>query len=85
MRRETGAQRGPVAVVEDARLTGPATLDLLVESCNGAREVTATVTDPGDACLDVLEVVLDEPLGERELVDVTSGRTVPVVPGYGGG
>jgi hypothetical protein len=81
MRRETGAQRGPVAVVEDARLTRPATLDLLVESCNGAREVT----DPGDACLDVLEVVLDAPLGERELVDVTSGRTVPVVPGDGGG
>jgi hypothetical protein len=39
-------------------------------------EVTSTVTDPGDACLDTIDVALDAPLGDRELVDLTSGRTI---------
>ena len=43
-------------------------------------EVTATVFDPGDSCLDLIVVALDAPLGDRELVDLTSGRTIRVVP-----
>lgn len=32
----------------------------------------------GDDCLDSVEVVLQRPLGSRDLVDLTSGRTIPV-------
>jgi hypothetical protein len=87
---ETG--RRPVDVTEVLRLVEPSTVQLAVSSCNGDPEitsltqggtrveveVTSTVTNPGDACLDTIDVVLDEPLGDRELVDLTSGRTVPV-------
>jgi hypothetical protein len=85
---ETG--RRPVEVFEVLRLVEPSTVQLAVSSCNGAPEVTSlvqggtrvevevtsTVTNPGDACLDTIDVVLDEPLGDRELVDLTSGRTI---------
>jgi hypothetical protein len=88
-----GQTRDTVTVGSEARLTSPETLELTVESCNGRPEVTelaqgeevvevevvATVTDPGDGCLDVVEVVLDEPFGQRVLVDLTSGRTIAVV------
>ena len=75
-----------------AELTEPDGVQLTVASCNGDPKVTelaetptevqvevaGAVTDPGDACLDLVEVTLDEPLGDRTLVDLTTGRTVPV-------
>jgi hypothetical protein len=65
-----------------------------VQSCNGNPEltqlvedneqvrigVTSTVSNPDDSCMDLIVVTLDAPLGERELVDLTSGRTISVVP-----
>ncbi len=83
--------RGPTELAE-ARLSAPAILEVGVMSCNGdpeitelteeahrvGVEVTSTVTDPGDSCMDLVEVVLQDPLGERDLVDVTSGRTLEV-------
>lgn len=67
-------------------------VDQSVPSCNGdpvldeiAEEpdvvrlrVVSTVTNPGDACLDSLEVELDEPLGDRDLIDMTSGAQIHV-------
>jgi hypothetical protein len=89
----SGSERRPVEV-QEARLKDATTLELGVQSCHGRPEVTAfaedaqgvrveitaTVFSPGDACLDLVEVVLDAPFGERELVDLSSGRTVPVAP-----
>jgi hypothetical protein len=87
-------KRRPVELVEDAVLVVPAELEVGVQSCNGNPEitqltetdqqvrveVTATVFDPGDSCMDLIVVALDAPLGDRELVDLTSGRTIRVVP-----
>jgi len=83
--------RRPVAITE-ARLADDGTLELGVASCNGEPEVTelvedddqvrvevtSTVSNPGDACLDLVEVELAAPLGDRELIDLSSGR--PVIP-----
>ncbi|MDX1659290.1 MAG: hypothetical protein R3343_10760 [Nitriliruptorales bacterium] len=41
-------------------------------------EITTTVTDPGDACLDSLEIQLEQPLGQRVLIDATSGARLEV-------
>ena len=88
---------GPVPLDADAQLVAPDRLRLGVLSCHGdsevtelsqddARvriEVTATVSSPGDACMDVLTVALDAPLGDRAVVDGTSGRTLRVVRAAG--
>ena len=88
------SRRGPVsledmeAVVSDSALSiglgvpscnGDPFLDEIVEESDVVRlRVVSTVTNPGDACLDSLEVELDEPLGDRYLVDMTSGAQIPV-------
>jgi hypothetical protein len=86
----SGQTRKPVALGVDARLTAPDTIELSVMSCHGSPEVTqlsqddqrvrievtSTVTDPGDACLDLLTVQLDAPLESRDVVDLTSGQTL---------
>jgi hypothetical protein len=68
------------------------TLELTLPSCLGqprltglARddedvrvEVVTTVVDEGPACADVLRVELDEPLGDRQVVDVTSGEALRI-------
>lgn len=44
-------------------------------------EVTSTIPAPGwggDGCLDSFDVVLDAPLGDRRLVDLTTGRSPTV-------
>jgi hypothetical protein len=78
----------------EARLTDDRTPQLGVASCHGEPEVTqlleeeaavrvevtATVSDPGDACMDLIEVELRAPLGARDVVDLTSGTTLPVGP-----
>lgn len=82
--------RGPVGIAE-ARLLAPDTIAMTAQSCNGDPEitelvqddtqvrveVTATVSNPGDARLDSMELVLDAPLGDRELVSLH--RAQPVV------
>jgi hypothetical protein len=91
---EPTTERGPVALMEDAALTAPDTVEVGVQTCHGDPEVTrleedgeqvrvevtSTASNPGDACLDLVVVELDAPLGERRLVDLTSGRTIRVVP-----
>lgn len=42
-------------------------------------EVVATVVDEGPACSDVLRVELDEALGDRDVMDATSGEAVRIV------
>jgi hypothetical protein len=82
-----------VALDADVHLVAPDRLQLGVFSCHGDPEVsalsqdagqvrievTSTVSSPGDACMDVLTVDLDAPLGTRAVVDVTSGQTLRVV------
>jgi hypothetical protein len=67
-------------------------LSIEVPTCNGAPEVTMLEESEdevrvevvsqrqrgGDDCLDGVQVELDRPLGDRALIDVTSGRTVRV-------
>jgi hypothetical protein len=88
----TETSREPVDLAEDARLIGPETIEVGVMSCHGEPEitrltqgderveveVTATISTPGDACQDRLTVVLDAPLGDRDVVDLTSQRTLRV-------
>lgn len=55
--------------------------DVSVDAEEGRHAVTATVTarDPsGDDCLEVVELSLSEPLGNRVIVDGSSGAVVPV-------
>jgi hypothetical protein len=85
--------RGPVELDADVQLVAPGRLQLGAMSCHGDPEVTelsqddgqvrvevtSTVSNPGDACMDVLTVDLDAPLGNRGVVDLTSGETLRVV------
>jgi hypothetical protein len=89
------AERGPVEVME-AFLDDEGVLQVGVASCNGDPEVTdlheddaevhvevtATTTDPGDACMDVVEVPLERPFGDRRLYDggAGTGQDIPVSP-----
>jgi hypothetical protein len=68
------------------------TLELTIPSCLGQPrltglaqddeavtvEVITTVVDEGPACADVLRVELDEPLGDRQVVDATSGEAMRI-------
>jgi hypothetical protein len=78
-------EAGVVGASPDAR-----TLRLSVGSCNAdlttaveetSSRVTVTVTarnNTSDDCLDGLTIRLDEPLGQRELVDGVTGKVVSV-------
>jgi hypothetical protein len=73
----------------------PDQLALDVPSCHGDPELaqliegpdavrlevvtTQVVRGPSDDCLDGLAVVLEEPLGDRQVVDLVSGTTLSVV------
>lgn len=65
-----------------------------VESCNGNPSFELTETDTeirlavtswipagreGDACADLIEVALKQPVGDRTLIDDLTGRIVPVI------
>lgn len=68
------------------------TLELTLPSCLGQPrltglaqddedvtvEVIPTVAGEGPACADVLRVELDEPLGDRQVVDATSGEALRI-------
>lgn len=85
--------RGEVTIVE-AELRLPSTLALVVDSCDGDPSVSSLrLTDQdvqievkasstpfsgGDDCQDVVEVELQEPLGDRSVVDLHSGQPVVV-------
>ena len=72
---------------------------LMVASCGGdpdlvslAEEedavtvvVESTTGQPAGDCQDVVEVELMSPLGDRTVVDGTSGQTEPIQDGSGGG
>lgn len=80
--------RGPAEVVE-YRVDGGSVV-LTIDTCNGEPEITSlgqgvervevavtcTSHDPGDGCLDLLSVDLESPLGDRDLVDLSTGRVV---------
>jgi hypothetical protein len=85
--------RGEVSIVE-AELRSPDNLTLVVDSCNGDPSVSSLrMTDQdvqvevrasstpfsgGQDCQDVIDVELEEPLGDRAVVDLHSGQTVEV-------
>lgn len=57
--------------------------DLKVEVREDEERVAIRVTvrnDTMDDCMDGVTVALEEPLGERELVDAATGQAVPVRP-----
>ena len=78
------------AEILEARLEGPSTLVLTVSACNaGSNEVdlverrsevvlTVTTDDPvgGDDCADGVTVALEDPLGDRRIVDGGTGEAV---------
>jgi len=81
----TGDERGPQRIVGWS--VAHDVLHLWVDTCNGAPradvveaddDVTVTVVstrrDPGDACLDAVTVTLTAPLGERTLIDGSTGQ-----------
>ncbi len=66
-------------------------LNLTVDSCGGAPialvselelevriSVTAEVLNPGNACLDQVDVPLDAPLGNRNIIDLYNDQALPV-------
>ena len=85
----------------EVELVSVVELSVTVPSCNGDPEVatleeggeavelevvtTQVARGPSDGCLDVVHVALDEPLGDRELVDMVSGEALPVTDVGGGG
>lgn len=65
-------------------------LEIVVPTCHGDPEATveqtqasviitvvSTLYDPGDSCQDLVNITLDEPLGDRIVVDGTTGEAVP--------
>ncbi|MFP3974868.1 MAG: hypothetical protein ACLFVK_01430 [Dehalococcoidia bacterium] len=88
-----GTWRGEVSVA-NAELRSPDRLALIVCSCNGDPEVSllretevdvqvkvVASSSPlrgGGDCLDVVEVQLQEPLGDRVVVDKHTGQSVSV-------
>jgi hypothetical protein len=83
--------RDPRPVTEVQHVTGDRrTLIVSVGSCNGDPSVTASETadrvalsatggDTSDDCLDGAEVTLDEPLGDRVVIDAMTGDQVPIL------
>lgn len=83
----------PLRIVEEAHPDGPDAYLLVVQSCGAdpavsnivesAEEVRVEVVattepHPNNECLDGVRLELDTPLGERQIVDMTSGDTIPV-------
>jgi len=80
----SGERRGPQAIVGWS--VDDAVLHLWIDTCNGdpetevietVEDVTITVVstkrDPGNACQDPVAVTLAAPLGERPLIDGSTG------------
>jgi hypothetical protein len=77
------------------RQIAPQELDVDVPSCHGDPELDGLVEDDGEvririvttmvisgdaqACLDEVQVTLQEPLGDRDVIDAESGETLRVV------
>jgi hypothetical protein len=87
------SRRGTVSLKDsEAVASGPRSVNVTVPSCNGEPvvdelvedgeavrlRIVTTVTNPGDGCLDSLEIELEEPLGGRPLIDMTSGTELQV-------
>ncbi len=81
------------ARINQATLQGDRTLVLGIDACNGSNEAKTTErsdqvrvkvrTDDapgGDDCSDVVTIQLKEPLGDRPLIDDSTGRAVEVLP-----
>lgn len=43
--------------------------------------VTSTLRSPGDACQDSLQIPLDRPLGDRDVIDGATGEAPPGIVG----
>lgn len=85
----SGEERGPERISGWA-VNDDGQLQVLIDTCNGDAktyvvedddQVTVTVvstrTRPGNDCLDLIDVPLTTPLGDRTLIDGLSGREAP--------
>ncbi|MQA32646.1 hypothetical protein GCU49_03565 [Modestobacter roseus] len=85
-------ERGPQPIVGWS--TDGDVLQVWLPTCNGDPEtevlhaddrvtvtVVATKRDPSDACQDSVTVLLDEPLGDRTVVDGSTGREAEPMEG----
>lgn len=81
---EAYAAVGPTLELVPASCNGDPQVTALEETSDAVRvEVTATVPAPGwggEDCLDAFTIVLEAPLGERTLVDLSTGHVVEVHP-----
>jgi len=82
--------RGPTALGDEYFDTGGSSIGVAVQSCNGEPELTTleqgadevrievestTYADgDGDACRDSLTIDLDQPVGDRTVIDLSTGR-----------
>lgn len=89
-----GVSRRVAVPIQEAWLAEPNTIQLTVDTCGGDPEVSQiresdeivevrvvslrTWGGSGNDCLDMVEVRFGAPLGERILIDVTSGREIEV-------
>lgn len=85
---------GGTEIVDVYGLPDSTTLELSVDTCDAlsisvdveedADEVRLTVTteggDEGPECLDSVDVELDEPLGDRRVVDTSTGDELEILP-----
>lgn len=81
-------RRGPTALGSEYFDAEGSSIGVLVESCNGNPELTvleqkddevrievvSTTYANGDDCLDGITIDLDQPVGDRTVVDLTTGR-----------
>jgi hypothetical protein len=90
---EPAERRGPQAI-RSWTTNGGTVIALWIDTCHGdpkadvaETETTVTITvistrrNPGDACQDSLDVTLATPLGDRTLLDGTTGRAPEPVEG----
>ncbi len=82
------SRRGPTRLGDEYHLSDGTTLDVAVQSCNGDPElaeleetetevriqVVATTYRDTDDCLDSIQIKLTAPVGDRAVIDVTTGN-----------
>jgi hypothetical protein len=66
-------------MIEVPSCNGDPVLTELVQEADGVTvAVTSTTRRVGDSCLDIVTIDLDEPLGDRPVIDGTSGNEIEV-------
>ncbi|WP_062386968.1 hypothetical protein [Demequina iriomotensis] len=72
---------GDVQIVDIDTCNGDPVAEVVETDTTVTITVTSTKRDPGDACLDNLEVELDSDLGDRHVIDGVTGEEPPGIEG----